>query len=435
MINIMMRKNLAILVLSVGLILQSCVKNDTQPSDNTDIKVQDLTIPPGFEWEMSKSITCTVNSAVSAPVGIYLDKECTDEQSLARFITNEGKESVTSLSIPVDATKLYLKYTSATGTDKVVEQAIHSNKITFNIADAAVQAVAFGTKTDNVPVTNKNWCTEYPAGWGTVLFEDLFPSMGDYDFNDFVASYLIVLEYPWKNGGYDTEHTKQIRVQLRLRAIGGSLNYTPYVRIKGLNREIVSLPDPPYGDASYVNPKILNNTTDGVKVDLVNSDLTSDAIIEFKNLNPNNPFRVAGDAYFNCTPGYIMKVLNITEVDVYLEFSEEMKVSDLLDDKIDIFLASADKTQEIHLRGFYPVFSEYDFNKAGLHPSIPYATDKNLVWGIKVPQGQQFLHVVEKTNFCAAYKDFAGWVTSGGATNPDWYKTNLVKENLIEWAK
>lgn len=414
--------------------LQSCVKNDVETPDNSDVKVQELNIPPHFEWEMSKAVTCIVNSAVSAPVEIYLDKECTDDQLLAGFITNGGKGNVTSLSTPVNTGRLYLKYIPVTGTEKVVEQTINGNNITFNVTDAAVQAALPGTKADT-PVTHKNWCTEYPAGWGTVLFEDLFPAIGDYDFNDFVASYLVVLEYPWKNGGYDTEHTKQIRVQLRLRAIGGSLSYIPYIRIKGLDNRIVKLPDPPYGDPSYVNPKILNNTTDGVKVSLVNSNYTSDAIIEFRNLNTNNPFKVTGDAYYNCTPGYIMNHSKLTEVDVYLEFSEEMKVSDLLDDKIDIFLASADKTQEIHLRGFYPVFSEYDFNKPGVHKTIPYASDKNLVWGIKVPYGQQFLHAIEKTNFCAAYKDFAGWVTSGGATHTDWYKTNFVKDNLIEWAK
>ncbi len=31
-------------------------------------------------------------------------------------------------------------------------------------------------------------------GWGTIMFEDQFPSLGDYDFNDFVVNYKVQFE-------------------------------------------------------------------------------------------------------------------------------------------------------------------------------------------------------------------------------------------------
>lgn len=428
-----MRKQIVNLVVIATLFTaQACVKNATTPEENNPTKVQDLNVPATFNWETSKTITCTVNSTVAVQVGIYSDKECVEEL-LATFTTSGS--NIIPLSVPSATTSLYIKYKSTSGSDKIVEQSLDNSVITFTISDAATKSVA-GTKADgDIPIYDGGGYISYPAGWGTVLFEDLFPAIGDYDFNDYVLSYQVAVEFPWRDGKYDTEHSKQIRIHLRLKAVGGALAFTPYVRVVGLDKNIVSMPNPPYNDPKYVNPGVFNNTTDGVKVNLVDSKLTSDVIVEFANLNASNPFKVQGAAFYNTTQGKTTTFNQLTEVFVYLAFSKEQDVKNLLDKNIDIFLASADKTKEIHVRGFNPVFSEYDFAQAGVNKAIPYASDKNLVWGVKIPQEVKFQHVVEKVNFCDAYKDFAAWATSGGTTNLDWYKTNRVKENLIEWAK
>lgn len=434
----MKKQSVAVMAFTTFLTLQSCVKNTTTPENNHPVMVQELKVPADFNWITSKTVTCKVTSTIPAQMAIYADKECAEEL-LAIF--SAGESNTIPLSVPMATTTLYLKYKSALGPDKISEQNIINNIVTFNIADASAAKALNGTKatgivTKDAPRDEKtHGLISYPAGWGTVLFEDLFPGIGDYDFNDFVASYLIVLENPWKNRTYDTEYATQIRVQLRLRAIGGSLAYTPYVRIMGLNKDLVSLPNPPYGDPLYVNPKIVNNTTDGVEVSLVNSNITNDVIVEFKDLNTSNPFKIQGAAFYNTTPGSIIKYSRLTEVDVYLKLSREVKVANLLDEKIDIFLASADKTKEIHLRGFHPVFSNYNFNAEGVDKTTPYASKENLVWGIKIPKGQTFLHGAEKINFCDAYKDFAAWVTSGGIANQNWYQTNLASQHLIQWPK
>ena len=37
-------------------------------------------------------------------------------------------------------------------------------------------------------------------GWGTIMFEDQFPSLGDYDFNDFVVNYKVQFEVGKQKG-------------------------------------------------------------------------------------------------------------------------------------------------------------------------------------------------------------------------------------------
>lgn len=438
-----MKSKICVTIAILGLLFaQSCIEKVQTPekTDNTiPSKAQDIKAPANFDWNMSAAISCTVNATTKSRVSVYQDKECANEL-LATFVTAQGKNT-TSLSLPKTVNKIYAKYKTVSGADKIVEQLISNNAASFSISDAELFVAPRSTKADgDIPTHETPGYFDYPAGWGTVMFEDLFPGTGDYDFNDFVASYMIVVEYPWKNGAYDTQHANQIRVQLRLRALGGAKDYTPYVRVVGLNKNIASLPAFAYNDNPlYPNPKIINNTTDGVKVNLADSPYTSDVIVEFKNLNGTNPYKISGTPYYNTTRGMAIKQSQLTEVDVYIPLSEEVDVKTLLDDKIDIFIARKDKAtneiHEIHLRGFEPVFSKYDYSANGVSKTVPYASKDNLVWGIKVPMGISFLHAAENVNYCAAYKDFAAWATSGANTNKDWYKTNIVKSNLVEWAK
>lgn len=427
---------LGLTVLATICLTQSCmhdVSNIVEPPITNEFK--DLKVSPTFDWVTSKNITCTVNSDVATKVEIYTDEAC-EEELLATFITQQGSNLV-PVSIAQATEKLYLKYTTASDATKILTATVSSSAATFSVTDgiqtSKPESRSASIRADDLPVYDGQAYISYPAKWGTVMFEDQFPTLGDYDFNDFVASYQITLEFPWDGIKYITERVHQVRVHLKLKAIGGVLKFTPYVRIAGLDRSIVSMPNPAYNNPVYPNPGILNNTIDGVKTSLVESSLTNDVIVEFKNLNASNPHAVKDSPYYNTTQGKTTKENQLTEVWVYLALSQDIKTSDLLDNNIDIFLASEDKTKEIHLRGFEPVFNKYDYNAAGLNKNTPYASDKNLVWGLKV--AALISHTVEKANFRAVYRDFASWAESDGINNPDWYKTNIDKDNLIKWSK
>lgn len=424
-------------VLATICLTQSCTKDVAQIEESpANGNFESLKVSPSFDWVTSKNITCTVNANVPTNVEIYTDEAC-EEELLATFTTQQGNNQL-ALSVAQATDKLYLKYTTASDAAKVLTATIDNATAAFSVTDGAqiqkAAAKAAITRAEEVLVENHVGYIAYPAGWGTVMFEDLYPALGDYDFNDFVASYQISVESPWEGYGYNMKYANLVRVHLRLKAIGGSQKFTPYVRIKGLNKNIVNMPHPPYGSSHYQNPEITNNTTDGVEVSLVNNaPETDDAIVEFKNLNASNPYAVKGVSFYNTTQGKTTKENELTQVTVYLALSELVEVKDLLDDKIDIFLASADKTKEIHLRGFEPVFAKYDYNAKGVNKNVTYASDKNLVWGLKI--AKIISHVVEKENFCNVYRDFAGWAQSDGISNTNWYQTNVDKGNLIKWAK
>ena len=53
-------------------------------------------------------------------------------------------------------------------------------------------------------------------GWGTLMFEDLWPAYGDFDFNDFVVNYKIQLYMQNKN------KVDAMLIGVRVKAVGGS---------------------------------------------------------------------------------------------------------------------------------------------------------------------------------------------------------------------
>ena len=65
------------------------------------------------------------------------------------------------------------------------------------------------------------------------MFEDMFPSLGDYDFNDFVLGYRV--QIPFRSGRRGKSVIDEaIQFGIELRAMGGSFPYAPCVRLKDL---------------------------------------------------------------------------------------------------------------------------------------------------------------------------------------------------------
>ena len=79
--------------------------------------------------------------------------------------------------------------------------------INFSLPEDAKPSVApvvtrGGGKGDYTPQPGmEDNILEYPSGYGTVMFEDMYPQLGDYDFNDFVAWYKYQLQDFFHKGG------------------------------------------------------------------------------------------------------------------------------------------------------------------------------------------------------------------------------------------
>lgn len=259
-----------------------------------------------------------------------------------------------------------------------------------------------------------NW---YPAaGNGTLMYEDLWPAMGDYDFNDYVCSYRYNLVTNAAN------KVVEMKLKITTRAIGASNKNGFAFQLDNLeSSKIVSVSGSQVGDAAWVS-NASNGTENGQ--DYANIIVFDDA---FKilpspggsgvNVELNNPF---------ATP---------VETNVTVTFNtgseQAIGVSDITFNPY--IIINQERGREVHLPDFMPsakanqdLFgTEDDDSTKGLNKMVAlkfYKTKNNLPWALSVLG--EVPYPTEKTDILDAYLHLAEWAESNGMLYTDWY-TNV----------
>ena len=401
-----LRMNMKFVTMSMcmvfALAFSACHKSGVY-DPNSAKKVSDLVVPKGFDWSMSEDVALAISSPVETSVSVFNDEAC---KELLATLPVSQEESTFTLNVKSGTKNLYVQYPQVDGTKSVLKVPVSLARATDGMASVKLPE-GTGELTDNDHLMN------YPAAkWGTLFFEDLWPSRGDYDFNDMAASYKIQLYLTGR------KKIEAIMVSVRLNALGGSLPYKLCLQIDNLHKNEIS------EVVDYVTGQETGDETGTYKYE---SDATGDkALFSFDwNVKKGG---VTG-AYYNTEKEHSLSMgdidKNIVAFVIYLE--EEMDLDNFPNSVFNFFIRNTDNT-EIHLLGYEPTASfktGYDKvvenNASSLSSTEYYRTSDGFVWGLKIPAN--VYHAAEKVDFLKAYPDFKEWVTSGGEKNQDWYKT------------
>ena len=200
-------------------LLTSCVEDDKDLSVPT-AHTTDLVIPDGFDWSTTRNVTLATNAPHAISASIYLDKACSEQ--IADLAIPEGGNSA-SLEVPSANNAIWIKYPITNGGYETQKISIKSKATTRSESYVWTADCLFpdrGTVESGWPAS-----TVYkPAknGYGTLMFEDMWPEMGDYDFNDFVINYRA--QTTWGgSSSFGKNSYLDITISLKLRAMGGSL--------------------------------------------------------------------------------------------------------------------------------------------------------------------------------------------------------------------
>lgn len=225
------------------LAFSSCEKNlyDESKQPEKELQMKDLDIPADFQWKLTQVSETTVSSTIPTPtiVSFFLDEACSEEEKLAT-IPVYAETSSLPLSIPTYAKTLYAQYKNGSGAMIKATMPINPDgSFSLSINDnnnTTSRAVTRGHDIeDDIDYDKWEGVIYHPKnGWGTIMFEDQFPSLGDYDFNDFVVNYKVQFEVG-KQKGNDYK-SKQIVIGLRLKAVGGIFPYSPYLKLKEIKK-------------------------------------------------------------------------------------------------------------------------------------------------------------------------------------------------------
>ncbi|PRX57577.1 LruC domain-containing protein [Flagellimonas meridianipacifica] len=222
---------------------------------------------------------------------------------------------------------------------------------------------------------------------GVLAYEDLWPSQGDYDFNDLVVSYSYNLITNSSN------EITRIEGTYTVDNIGGAQ---------------------PNGFALFlpVDPSLVND----VQGQVINAD--------FINLNANGTESgTTADETVIFIAGNTIEMQGST-INIGIDFKTPVGYTDLGLVPFNPFLISnGDRSREIHLPDFPPT-SKAALLSSSDDDSDPsseryYKTATNLPWALNI--FDEFVAPAESIPITIEYPRFVNWANSGGTQDLDWY--------------
>ncbi|WP_061233398.1 LruC domain-containing protein [Leptospira noguchii] len=280
-----------------------------------------------------------------------------------------------------------------------------NREIKYEILLPALATTPTDTDKDGVPDTldtypqdpTRSSLIRIPAeGVSTVAYEDLYPSAGDADLNDYVLHI------------HNEEDLNAAGDVIRLRgtyqhvARGAGYKHTFFLKL-------------PIAVGATFSRKVVRDdgkvVTDLTTKTVSSSDLNQGIQIhEESNKTTSNPNVNPGGVY---KPGYIATI--------EIVFNSPVKKTVLGSYPYDIFIKVINTGKEIHFPGLYKNANGTD----------KYLDSNNFPWAILVPGAWKYpyegLDIRKDTQ--SGYKEFNLWVASNGTSYKDWYKhvTNQTK--------
>jgi len=267
---------------------------------------------------------------------------------------------------------------------------------------SAVKAI-----TDNgAPVVIENF---FPAaGFGTLAFEDLWPSKGDFDFND------LVVDYQFKILTNTSNMVTQVNGTFILKAFGASYN-------NGFGFQLPATIDGTLLDVSgySLTEGFIDLAANGTE-----NGQTNPTIIVFDNAyrQMQHPGQGAGVNTEPAAPYVTPDTLRIV-----IDFpADTYSYNDLDISSFNPFLiVNKNRGVEVHLPDYPPtslitesLLGTFDDN-SDTGTGRYFKTKNGLPWAIHIYQS--FDYPIEKSPVNEAHLHFNEWATSAGSTYSDWF--------------
>ncbi|HAG15615.1 MAG TPA: hypothetical protein DCG69_03695 [Bacteroidales bacterium] len=244
--------------------------------------------------------------------------------------------------------------------------------------------------------------------WGTLAFEDLWPYLGDFDFND------MILDYQINQITNASDKVVEIGIALKVRAIGAAFKNGFGIQLPIVSSAIYNVS----GDFSYTQGIINLNDNN------TEQNQSQAVVVFFDNAFKLLPHPGVSTGV-NTTPGATFvnpKIINFT-----IKLSYPIAPEILGEPPYNPFIfVNEIRGREVHLKNHAPtsLATTQNFGTgadiSSITSGITYQTEKGLPWGINMVE--PFDYPIEKAAIIDAYTYFADWALSAGTSNTDWYK-------------
>jgi LruC domain-containing protein len=382
--------------------------------------LENIVVPDGFDFATATDLRVTL--AVDPPgqadplrprvqVGVP-DAEGAFDLVIEGFLDTEGRFSVT-VPVPTRLERVFVRYETGsrvrhltlpiTGTRARFPGPVLSDSTTSGgLTPAWASGDDAGLRTDgpqSLPDDLANFPIAYvsyhpsQASWGTIAFEDNWPSKGDYDFNDLVVSYHVV---QYRNPSYDMV---AMEFFMKVEAVGAGFRNGFGFALPIDRRRVIRS----YGSVSARNDDLGMEPGQDQAVFMVFDD-PADVI--------------PGGTMINTLPG--SSRVSGEELRVVVQFRTPLKDSDLGAPPFNPFLVvNGNRGREVHLIGKPPT-ALMNAAHIGTGDDVGgFRTRRGLPWALLLPTAWEW--PTERTPVDEAHLEFVDWAESGGTSYTDWY--------------
>ncbi len=244
---------------------------------------------------------------------------------------------------------------------------------------------------------DKAFVSYFPEdGKQVIAFEDLWPSLGDFDFNDLVLSNKVIIAKNADGNLVDASF------KVSIDAIGASLD-------NGIAMMLYT------ENLTTFDENIIDNISGAASIDPGNENgliLSTDVFETINDRYQNNGSGPAG------APDT-------------LEFT--ITFSGSANDFIpELYLFRTDnRGHEVHRNGF-PLTATMDTDLFNTNDDAgDFKTETGLPWGMEIITNETYNNPREKVDILLAYPKFEAWATSGGVSEQTWYLFP-VESNVVD---
>ncbi|NOU60753.1 LruC domain-containing protein [Marinifilum caeruleilacunae] len=256
----------------------------------------------------------------------------------------------------------------------------------------------------NDPEICLNTVTPTKYGWGSLAFEDMWPSKGDYDFNDLVVNYRYTMMLNIDNKAVKMEAKFWVR-----HVKGASFNNGFGIQFDNL------LPSQIESVSGY-----------DIRSDYIQIDQATGL-----EANQGKPVVIVFDQSQNYRDETSEADPEYNEITISIRFTNPIAPEEIGSSPFNPFLiVNGDRKHEIHLPN--QAVTSLGNNKLeestnNLDPDGDYRSENGLPWAIAIVH--EFKFMKEKVDILEGYNHFSTWAESGGELYPDWYKDNAGYRN------
>ena len=373
---------------------------------------------PTIAGDLTGSYTITMKAAtplISLPTGTY-----TNQQSVTITTSTSGAT---------------IKYTTDGSTPSQSNGTLYSGAVIINTS-STLKAIAYKTSFTNSDVSSSDYTilidtdgdgvidsedaypndstrafnNYFPAEIkGSLVFEDSWPSKGDYDMND------VVVDYQFKNITNAHNQLVETFATFTLKASGASYN-------NGFGFQLATNDIP--SSAMQVTGSSIKESYLMLNSNGTEQGQNKSTMIVFDNAYDVLQYPGSGLG-FNTTPGapYVTPY-TITLHIIYTPYTYTEQQLDIAHFNPFIIVNKV-RGKEVHLLDYAPTaLVNPAFFGTGDDKSVPaqgkyYKTANNLPWALNMYNG--FNYPNEKAEITKAYLHFIDWVLSNGTSYTDWY--------------